>query len=145
MKWFLILPALLPVALGFQKEKPRPAPPSKKPAPTTRQAKESNLNNATPAAAWQSLIVAMQNKEEKKILALTTPAGMKSLRETAAPSELMERLQDWTLYLTQVAIRWQKQTGNKIEARIGPTNKESFLSFKKTPQGWKLDCLIPGD
>jgi hypothetical protein len=149
MKWFLLILTLSLLTQGFQKAKPHPVPPSKKSAPTLKQTKESGLNNASPQAAWRSLLKAMHSKDEKKIRALTTPAGMKCLIELSKSagddSAILEFLQAGASGLSKAAMRWEKQTKDRAEGRIGPQPKESAIYFKKTPQGWKFDELIPGD
>ena len=146
MKWFLLFSLLL-LTTGFQKEKQRPISSPKKSTPTTMKIKGSGLNNATPGATWQSLMQAIKDKDEKRILALMTPDGLKSFKDikerAGDDSTLPKFLQRGGLEL--VKLRWHKQTKDRAEARVGPIQAECFIHFKKTLQGWKLDGYIPGD
>jgi hypothetical protein len=147
MRYFLIIPTLLLLTLGFQNEKPRPAPPSKKPAPTVKQAQESGLNNATPLAAWRSLIAAMLKKDEKKITDLMTPAGMKCMKDLHVQIgdnlTFLEFLRFGAIDMDKDELRWKKQTKDTAKGNLGPVGTPIY--FKKTLQGWKFDKLVPVD
>lgn len=95
-------------------------------------------------AAWDSLLAAMQRRDENAIKRLTTSEGIASLRKRA-PADESAALERWASGWKDWDLRWQASTTpGEATALLGPKGKEHMLRFKETPDGWRLHEWLPG-
>lgn len=114
--------------------------------PIAQATRENGPINTPPEAkaAWENLLTAMQQSDEKAIGRLTTSEGIASLRKRAR-ADHPAALERWARGWKDWDLRWQASTTlGEATALLGPKGKEHMLRFKETPDGWRLHEWLPG-
>lgn len=100
---------------------------------------------ASPEAAWQAVLTAMQAGDKTALAKATTEKGCKSIMMSRQGQEITPQdMQSYGRAWAKWPLRFTRKTDDAAAANMGPEVREHGLEFVRTKEGWKLDQWMPG-
>ncbi|HVF11093.1 MAG TPA: hypothetical protein VNA16_09840, partial [Abditibacteriaceae bacterium] len=105
------------------------------------------IYRSTPQGTIKALFSALRNKDEKGLERLSTPKGLKALRDLQAHQD-KPWLDAWQEWAKQPEIRLHqgihRYTQSGVDIFTVMTTNGYHFAFIKTPEGWKLNSCGSG-
>jgi hypothetical protein len=104
-----------------------------------------NWTAQTPQDAWNAFLTAMMT-DPAAVSRYSTQRGILSIfsPEKGEPPATVA-LRRWGNGWADWELRWQPIHGDRVEARLGPVEKEHSLAFVREGGTWRLDEWSPGE